>query len=88
MLLAFTMLSETQFPALRPGSLSLPGRGGPWASAREGALRAEVASSDVRLLVPVPGMSVKAPLTGNKLRIDMGNPLLTELLCPASAFLD
>lgn len=87
MLLAFTVLSEPQFPALRPGSLSLLGRG-TLASAREGALRAEVASSDVRLLVPVPGMSVKAPLTGSKLRIDMGNPLLIELLCPASAFLD
>lgn len=59
MLPTFTVLTETLFSPVRSGSLILPGE-----SALGLCQGTEVATSEVRL--PRPGMSIEAPLTGNK----------------------
>lgn len=59
MLPTFTVLTETLFSPVRSGSLSLPGE-----STLGLCQGTEVATSEVRL--PRPGMSIEAPLTGNK----------------------
>lgn len=58
MLPAFTMLTETQFSPVRSGGLSLPGE-----DTLDLCQGTEVATSEVRL--PIPGMSIEAPLMGN-----------------------